>query len=147
MPICPNEINGYIYPAGPNYNGYYNNFYYYNAASQLPTRPLKYKSRKRLTRARNSSQNSAETTTDYSDEDSISATTTQPQQYQHQFTYNRRYNNNYHYTNRYHNGYNHNYHTGGRYNDRHVSFIKLISTLKSIISLSNIYSFYLPVPS
>ncbi|CAO1340929.1 unnamed protein product [Diamesa serratosioi] len=72
MPICPNEINGFIYPAGPNYNGYYNNFYYYNGASQLPTRPPKYKSRKRFIRARNSSQqsqNSAETTTDYSDEE------------------------------------------------------------------------------
>ncbi|CAO1335368.1 unnamed protein product [Diamesa hyperborea] len=72
MPIFPNEINGFIYPAGPNYNGYYNNFYYYNGASQMPTRPPKYKSRKRFIRARNSSQqsqNSAETTTDYSDED------------------------------------------------------------------------------
>lgn len=126
IPICPNEINGFIYPAGPNYNGYYNNFYYYNGASQLPTRPLKYKSRKRFTRVRNSSQqsqNSAETTTDYSDEESVAAATTP--QYQQQFTYNRRqYNNNYNYNNRYHNGYHHNnhhnYHNGGRYNDRHV---------------------------
>lgn len=58
-----------MYPAYP--NGYYNNFYYFNGAPA--PRPPKMKRRKRFLNSRNSQHSqprSAETTTDYSDDES-----------------------------------------------------------------------------
>lgn len=85
------ELNGYMYPAYP--NGYYNNFYYYNGTST--SRPPKMRRRKRFLNSRNSHQapRSAETTTDYSDDDNT--------------TYTKRFNPRYQNGWMLHNGYNH----------------------------------------
>lgn len=96
------ELNGYMYPVYP--NGYYNNYYYYNGAPA--SRPPKMRRRKRFLNSRNSQHNqhprSAETTTDYSDEDNTT--------YQKRFT--PRYQNGWHY-----NGYNH---YNGKFHRFHV---------------------------
>lgn len=91
-----------MYPAYP--NGYYNNFYYYNGA---PTsRPPKMRRRKRFLNSRNShhqTPRSAETTTDYSDDDNI--------------TYTKRFNPRYQNGWPLHNGYNH---FNGKFHRVHV---------------------------
>lgn len=64
------DANGFTYPT-PNYNGYYNNFFFYDgrmAGNHAGHRlPPKMKKRKKF--ANRSSQHSTETTTDYSGED------------------------------------------------------------------------------
>lgn len=69
-PAISSDANGFAYPT-PNYNGYYNNFFFYDgrmAGNQNGHRlPPKMKKRKKF--ANRSSQHSTETTTDYSGED------------------------------------------------------------------------------
>lgn len=100
--VSISELNGFMYPAYP--NGYYNNFYYYNGAPA--SRPPKMKRRKRFLNSRNSQHHqprSAETTTDYSDEENT--------------TYNKRFTPRYQNGWTHHNGYNH---YSGKFNRFHV---------------------------
>ena len=64
------DANGFVYPT-PNYNGYYNNFFFYDGrmAGNHPGHRLPPKMKKRKKFANRNSQHSTETTTDYSGEE------------------------------------------------------------------------------